>query len=151
MDAQRRSHDFPYADRHVVQQQWWWTTEPGPRQWWDELSERELYLREFPTGDRKWTVSTGGGSHLVWSRTGDTMFYRDRERHIMAVDVALTPTVKLSIPRVLFEDRYTMSGYTTVANFDASPDGQRLAMIRDDGAVRLALMSNYFDRLAPSR
>lgn len=117
----------------------------------DESGRPEIYLREFPIGDRKWTVSTGGGSHLVWSRRGDTMFYRDRERHIVAVDVALTPTVRLSIPKILFEDRYTTSGYTTVANFDASPDGQRLAMIRDDGAVRLAVLSNYFDRRLPSQ
>jgi Tol biopolymer transport system component len=113
----------------------------------NESGRSEVYLRSFPQGDRKWQVSIDGGSHLVWSRDGKTLFFRDRARHVMAVDVVTSPDVKLSVPRVLLEDRYTMSGYTSVANYDVSPDGQRFAVVRDDGAVRIGVLVNYFDEL----
>ena len=116
----------------------------------NESGRSEVYLREYPTGTRRWPVSVDGGSHLVWARNGKTIFFRDRARHLVAVDVTLSPEVKLSTPRILFDDRYTMSGYTSVANYDVSADGRRFAMVRDDGTVRFAVLVNYFRRTGPA-
>jgi Tol biopolymer transport system component len=53
------------------------STDSGPSQ---------VYLTPFPQADRKWSVSTRGGTQPRFGRSGRQIFYRDEAR-LMAVDV----------------------------------------------------------------
>jgi hypothetical protein len=65
-----------------------------------------------------------------------------------------SPDLKLSKPRVLFEQRYSYGSGQTNANYDVSPDGQRFVMAKDDSASgRLNIVLKWHDeltRLAPT-
>ena len=117
----------------------------------DEAGQLQVYVRPFPGPDRRWQVSTQGGSYPSWNRNGKELFYRNGNK-MMAVDVSTTPELALSQSRLLFEQRYAFDT-TTIANYDVSLDGQRFVMVKDElGSGRLNLVLNWFDeltRLAP--
>jgi hypothetical protein len=60
---------------------------------------------------------------------------------MMAVDVQTTPTFSAGKPRKLFEKEYERS-LALWANYDASPDGQRLLMVRQENASARATHIN---------
>ena len=98
-------------------------------------------------------VSTQGGTHAKWNSNGKEVFYR-AENKMMVVDVATSPDLTLSQPRVLFEQRYSFVSQT-IPNYDVSADGQRFVMIKDDSASgRLNIVLNWFEelkRLVPTK
>ncbi|MGH9198617.1 MAG: hypothetical protein ACRD1T_23150, partial [Acidimicrobiia bacterium] len=118
----------------------------------DESGRTEVYVRPYPGPDRRWLVSTQGGTHPLWSRNGSELFYRSGNK-MMAVSVSTGPEIVFSPPRLLFDQRYSFTSQT-VASYDVSPDGQRFVMVKDDSdAGRLNLVLNWFDelrRLAPT-
>src|SRR5262249_37087332 len=71
----------------------------------DESGQMQVYVRPFPGPDRKWPVSTEGGTSPRWNKNGREVFYRNGNK-MMAVDVAISPELELSSPRLLFEQRY---------------------------------------------
>src|SRR5262249_20795354 len=75
----------------------------------DESGEAQVYVRPYPGPDRKWLVSTDGGMSVRWNSDGRELFYRNGEK-MMAVDVSTSPELKLSAPRLLFEQRYAFAG-----------------------------------------
>jgi eukaryotic-like serine/threonine-protein kinase len=120
----------------------------------NESGRFEVYARPFPGPDRKIPVSTHGGTHPLWSRTGKELFYRSGNG-IYAVAVSTTPDLLLSQPRLLFDQRYAFGSAITYANYDVSPDGQRFVMIKRDSSFdRLRVVLNWGEelkRLAPGR
>jgi Tol biopolymer transport system component len=119
----------------------------------NESSQNDVYLRPYPALDRRWTVSTEGGTQPVWNPNGKEIFYRNGDK-MMVVDVTTTPEVKLSTPRVLFEQRYAYGAGITMPNYDVTPDGQRFFMVKDETTGgRLNVILNWFtelNRLAPA-
>ena len=120
----------------------------------NESGQNEVYLRPFPALDRRWTISTQGGTQALWNPNGKEIFYRNGDK-MMAVDLTTTPEVKLSAPRVLFEQRYAFGAGITMANYDVTRDGQRFIMVKDEsGAARLNVILNWLSeltRMAPAR
>jgi Tol biopolymer transport system component len=114
----------------------------------DESGQLEVYVRSYPMSDRKWPVSTHGGTGPRWNRNGKEIFYRSGNK-IMAADVSVSGhDVVLSAPRVLFEQRYAYGANTALANYDVSLDGQRFVMVKNDpGASHLNVVLNWFDEL----
>jgi hypothetical protein len=56
--------------------------------------------------------------------------------------------MRLSTPRVLFDQRYAFGSAQSIANFDVSLDGQRFLMVKDDSASgRLNIILNWFEEL----
>jgi serine/threonine protein kinase/Tol biopolymer transport system component len=55
----------------------------------DDSGRREIYLQSFPSGARKWPVSTAGGYQARWRRDGHEIFYIGLDRRLMAVSVRL--------------------------------------------------------------
>jgi serine/threonine protein kinase len=119
----------------------------------DESGQMQVYIRPFPGPDRRWQVSTQGGTQPVWSRNGKEIFYRVGNK-MMVVDVAAGVDVTLSQPRQLFEQRYVFQNIS-LANYDVSPDGQRFVMVKDEaGSGRLNVVLNWTEelkRLTPTR
>ena len=120
----------------------------------NESGQNDVYLRAFPAVDRRWSISTQGGTQPLWNPNGKEIFYRNGDK-MMAVDVTTTPQVKLSTPRVLFEQRYAYGAGITMANYDVTQDGQRFIMVKDEsGAARLNIVLNWLSeltRMAPGR
>jgi Tol biopolymer transport system component len=120
----------------------------------DESGQNDVYLRPYPAVDRRWTVSTQGGTQPVWNANGKEIFYRNNDK-MMVVDLTTTPEVKLSTPRLLFEQRYAYGVGITIANYDVTPDGQNFIMVKDEvTGGRLNVIFNWFtelNRLAPGR
>jgi eukaryotic-like serine/threonine-protein kinase len=119
----------------------------------DESGQTQVYLRPFPGPDRRWQVSTQGGTQPLWSRDGKEIFYRVGNK-MMVVSVSADADLMLSQPRQLFEQRYVFQN-VSVANYDVSADGQRFVMIKDEaGSGRLNMVLNWIEelkRLAPPR
>jgi serine/threonine-protein kinase len=113
----------------------------------DDSGRPEVYIRSFQGSDRRWPVSTGGGSFPLWRRDGNELFYRAGNR-MMAVTVTIkADEVTLSAPRALFDRPYPFET-STIANYDISLDGTKFLMAKDDfGAGRLNVILNWTEEL----
>ena len=120
----------------------------------NESSQNEVYLRSYPALDRRIPVSTQGGTQPMWNPNGKEIFYRNGDK-MMVVELTTTPDVKLSTPRLLFEQRYAYGAGITLSNYDVTRDGQRFIMVKDEiNGGRLNVVLNWFtelNRLAPAR
>jgi serine/threonine-protein kinase len=114
----------------------------------DESGRNEIYLRPYDGPQRRWPISSQGGTQPLWNPNGREIFYRNGDK-MMAVDVTMSPDVRLSPPHLLFEGRYAFGSGITIANYDVTHDGQRFIMVKDEaGAARLNVVLNWFDDLA---
>ena len=113
----------------------------------DESGESQVYVRPYPGPDRKWLVSTDGGTSVRWNSDGRELFYRNGDK-MMVVAVSTSHGLELSAPRLLFEQHYAFAGSMAMANYDVSPDGQRFVMIKgDSGSGRVNVVLNWFEEL----
>jgi dipeptidyl aminopeptidase/acylaminoacyl peptidase len=123
----------------------------------DETGSRHVYVRSFPSGDRKHVISTSVAVQPIWRRDGKELFYLDvsgrqvgdsqtgdgrsvatstQQYRIMAVDVKSDGTAfEAGVPKPLFTT-VLMSGagggnggfpFSTI---DVSSDGQRFLVTR---------------------
>jgi serine/threonine protein kinase len=112
----------------------------------DESGQMQVYVRPFPSPDRRWQVSTQGGTQPLWSRNGKEILYRVGNK-MMVVDVSAELDLTLSHPRQLFEQRYVFQNIS-IANYDLSLDGQQFLMVKDEaGSGRLNVVLNWHEEL----
>jgi Tol biopolymer transport system component len=98
----------------------------------DESGRFEVYVRPFPPGDAKWTISTNGGTAPKWNSSGHELFFVEGEK-LMAVPVESRPSFKPGIPVQLFSGRTVHASLQDVisgALYDPAPAGQRFVVIR---------------------
>jgi serine/threonine-protein kinase len=120
----------------------------------DKSGRIEIYMRPFPGPGAEWMLSRDGGIEPMWVRRTGELIYRKGDA-MMSVDVTPTPTLTVGKPRKLFEGQYGKSG-AFYANFDVTPDGQRLLMVKRverEGAAEINLVLNWPEeirRLVPS-
>ena len=114
----------------------------------EQSGRSEIYMRPFPDPGEEWTISTDGGTEPLWARKAGLLFYRQGDG-MMVVDITTTPAVAVGKPRRLFEKRYNRSvGFW--ANYDVTPDGQRLLMVKNstsDAPTRINVVLNWLDEL----
>ncbi len=123
-----------------------------------ESGHDEVYIKEFPSGQGKWQVSTQGGFWPRWSGDGSELFYV-RGNDLITVPVSYEPTLALGAPRVLFT--HAPSGVQRILGwpdaFDVTPDGQRFVFLQsaDDEAdavdPALVVVQNAARELAAAR
>jgi Tol biopolymer transport system component len=120
----------------------------------NESGQFQVYLRPYPGPDRRWQVSTDGGTSPLWNYDGKELFYRNGKK-MMAVFVSKTPDLTLATPRVIFEQRYGYGNTTALTNYDVSADGQRFLMVKgESGVASLSVVLNWTEelkRLVPAR
>jgi len=98
----------------------------------DESGRYEVYVSPFPTGDRRFLISTAGGTTPKWSRRGDELFYLQGDI-LMSVQVRTVPSFNVGVPQQLFSGRKvgsTMLAFDTPL-WDVAPDGKRFVVIRN--------------------
>ena len=92
----------------------------------NESGQYEVYVRPFPEGGRKTTLSRRGGQQPRWSRDGTELFYVEGST-LVAVSVPTGPTFSAGSMTRLFEHpSLTRSFYP---QYDVSPDGQRFVLV----------------------
>ena len=115
----------------------------------DESGRFEIYVRPFPGPGEKWPISVEGGNEVVWPRNSRQLFYRAGDA-IMAVDIETKPAFSAGKPRKLFDTAYQRSR-AMWSNFDASPDGQRLLMVKPENpspaASHINVVLNWLEEL----
>jgi serine/threonine-protein kinase len=114
----------------------------------DEAGRREIFITPYPGKERKWQVSSDGGTHPHWSHDGRQLFYRNGDS-MMVVKITESPSFSYSRPEVLFTGRFTYGQNVTLPNYDVSPDDRRFVMIQEQDAARSRpqVVVNWFAEL----
>jgi serine/threonine-protein kinase len=112
----------------------------------DKSGRSEIYVQPFPGPGAAVTVSIDGGSEPVFARGAPTLFYR-RGDEVIAVDIKTGPPIEVGRDRRVFARAYNRSnGYWP--NYDVTPDGRRLLMIRGtarEAPTRVNVVLNWLD------
>jgi Tol biopolymer transport system component len=105
----------------------------------------EVYVRPFPDSGGRVQISTETGGEPLWSRSGQTLFYRS-PRGIVAVSVTTGSSLGLGERKlVLTGDFLTNASHP---NYDVSPDGSGFLMLQRGGEeVRTILVQNWVQEL----
>ena len=93
----------------------------------DESGRNEVYIRSFPEGRARHTISTTGGANPVWSADGSELYYHNRRGQVLAVSVQTEPSLRVGAPRVLFDWPYGLQH-----RFNISPQDDGFVMIKTD-------------------
>jgi serine/threonine-protein kinase len=108
----------------------------------------EVYVRSFGAvnsgraDERRWKVSTSGGTQPLWGRGGRELFYFAPNGALMRVDVAAGSAWTAGTPTKELEGRYVVNAgggnfqrvFDIVRNYDIAADGQRFLMIKPTGS-----------------
>ena len=118
----------------------------------DESGRFEVYVRSYPDLERRWQISTRGGTEPAWSADGRELFYRDEDgRRMMAVSIGTEPEFVPGRPEILFEGDYAPSPWFG-RNYDVAPDGQSFVMVEhvlpEEINAELLVAVNWFTELA---
>jgi len=109
----------------------------------DESGRSEVFVEPFPELDRRWTISSSGGTDPVWARDGSEIFFRDGTR-MLSVEVNLSPEFAAGTETMLFESLMWTDPYGD-QSYDVFPDGQSFAMFQRDaaGEPRLRVLTGF--------
>jgi tRNA A-37 threonylcarbamoyl transferase component Bud32 len=103
----------------------------------DESGRFEIYARPFPNNGARVQVSTQGGTEPLWSRSGNTMYYRTTAG-IIAASVTTNPTFAIGErQRVLISD---FPPDPTHAGYDVTPDGKQFLIMKSAGEQSQAVL-----------
>jgi serine/threonine-protein kinase len=119
-----------------------------------ESGRDEIYVRPFPIGSGKSTISTGGGRYPIWSRHGLELFYEGLDDRIMiAAYTAKGDSFAAEKPRPWSNTQIFDTGLT---NLDRAPDGRRFVVTllpqsesggEPKGSVHVTFLLNFFDEV----
>jgi hypothetical protein len=109
-----------------------------------ESGREEIYVVPFPEPNRKYQISTDGGTRPVWNRNGHELFFRGRP-DMMAVPVDTTPAFRIGTPVTLFPLRF--SQYRPF--YDVDREAQRFLMLKlaDERPNQHHFVVNWFEEL----
>jgi serine/threonine protein kinase len=108
-----------------------------------ESGREEIYVVPFPIPDRKWQISTGGGTRPLWSRNGHELFYRDRNA-LMTVPVETKQAFRSGKPAPLLSG---LRQYRPA--YDVDRIGNRFLMLKlaDTPPSGFHVVVNWFEEL----
>jgi len=92
-----------------------------------ESGQAEVYVTEFPEPKSKYQVSTAGGVDPFWKSDGRELYYRTRDRKIVAVPIQPGSTFTADTPKVLFESTFAVVNARGL--YRATGDGQRFLVL----------------------
>jgi hypothetical protein len=107
----------------------------------DESGVNQVVVQPFPGPGARTQLSTAGGTEPVWSRDGTRVFYR-AEGHLIAARFRTAPAFGVIGRDTLFVDDFAHST-NPHANFDASPDGTHLLMLKPVSQDEMIVVANW--------
>lgn len=111
----------------------------------DESGSRQVVVQPFPGPGSRVQISTTGGTEPVWSRDSRRLVYRGRGKFV-AADLVTSPTLAVSKRTELIDDLY-QPAISPHANYDLSPDGTKLLVVKGVDAQRLILVHNWTEEV----
>jgi serine/threonine-protein kinase len=110
--------------------------------------ERNIFLTQFPSGEGRWQVSTGGGYDPRWSADGDKIYFWTREGDMTEVPIATTPVVVVGQATTLFNE--DVSDVSLFRSYSVSRDGRFLAVQRiapegDEHKYLIVVVENWYE------
>ena len=96
-----------------------------------ESGRREVYVRAFAEGGRKWTVSTGGGTTPRWRGDERELYYLEGAR-MMAVAIDPGEPLAIEPPHMLFEEPALAWSGADLTRYDVTADGQRFLTVKPE-------------------
>ena len=110
----------------------------------NESRQPEVYVRRLDGAGGRVQVSLDGGTEPVWAASGRELYYRRLQQsnsQLMVATLSFTPDVHVDKRTTLFDATdYWVA--TPHANYDVSPDGQRVVMVRPVKAPGLTYLQN---------
>ena len=110
----------------------------------NESGRSEVYVRRVDSAGGRLQLSLDGGSEPVWNPKGRELFYRRlmaSGSELVVAELALSPEPRVTARHTLFD----ATGYDVAvphANYDVSPDGQHVVMVRGSKARGLVYLQN---------
>ena len=116
----------------------------------DETGDFEVYVRRFPDGTRKKTISRGGGTHPVWSPDGKRLLYWQHDQLMAATIHSTESEIVVGEPEVLLRGAPGPAGGNRT--FDLHPDGETLLMYEEVSEpppprTHLVIVQNWLSEL----
>ncbi len=112
----------------------------------DEAGTNDVYVRSFPTPDRKHRVTTDGGTAVTWNAAGTQLLIVGSDgRQLKVADVKAGPALSIGIPKVVG------ALPADAIAWDASRDLQRLLVsmpARGSAGLSLTVVTNWTSALA---
>jgi Tol biopolymer transport system component len=112
----------------------------------DESGAQEVYVRPFPGADRKWRVSTHGGTQPRWRRDGKELFYLAPDGKLMAADVKIDGSAfDTGTPRALFDSGLRAS-FLERDQYVVTQDGRRFLVnlsAEDENSAPITVVWNW--------
>ena len=113
------------------------------------------FVRSPAVDEGKWKVSAQGGSHPVWSASGDELFFMVGNS-LMSAPVSTEQTFRSGNPTVVFQGRQMIQEAPIFNSFDFEPGSGRFLMRQpgsaDDGdsfaPLNLTVVFNWFEELS---
>jgi Tol biopolymer transport system component len=88
----------------------------------------EIYLKPYPGPGERIQISKEGGAEPMWGKESWELFYRNVAK-VMVVKITPGTPIGIGQPQLLFEKKFERSPGSR-ANFDVTPNGQRLLMVQ---------------------
>ncbi|MCJ7813615.1 protein kinase [bacterium] len=113
----------------------------------DRTGKNEIYITNYPDPSRAILVSTKSGIQPVWAPNGRELFYREGNR-MMVVSVETQPSLRLGVPKLLFEKLYFGSN-AAISQYDIHPASDRFLMIKtyELPSYQFNVILNWFEVL----
>jgi len=113
----------------------------------DASGRPEIYVRRYPSLDRQWQVSDGGGIQARWSRNTREIYYRSGRRIVAATLDTSGADPAFGKPVGLFADDYDFGAGASIANYDVTADGRFIMIRRGVNGGKLRVVINWTDEL----
>jgi hypothetical protein len=113
----------------------------------DVSGRPEIYARRYPSLDRQWQVSDGGGIQARWSRDGREIYYRGGRQIQAATFDASGGEPVIGKPASLFPDVYDFGAGASIANYDVTPDGRFIMIRRGVNGGKLRVVINWTEEV----
>ena len=94
----------------------------------DQSGRTEVYVQDFPEGNRRIRVSSEGGSFPRWRSGGRELFYLALDGTITVVPIQLGQEVTASAPVALFQTRSLPVSHRNWPTYDVTADGSRILL-----------------------
>ena len=113
----------------------------------NESGRSEIYVRSFPDGDGKVTVSRNGGDQPRWSRDGSEILYVE-DGALMVVAVSTSPSFSVGSVTRLFEHVSLSSGLVP-PQYDVSANGRRFVLVEqadeETPEPKIHIVENWYE------
>ncbi|MEX2179189.1 MAG: protein kinase [Gemmatimonadaceae bacterium] len=106
--------------------------------------EREVFVRRLDGQGEVVQVSQSGGAEPVWGRSGRELFYRTLaagSEELVLAKLEIEPRFRVQSRTPLFSVADFL-GAAPHANYDVSPDGRTLVMVRRSPSTRIVVIQN---------